>query len=274
MKLALDKIFNLYSLIAINIAIIILTLTVGGGKFFYESGLIHAIAILFIILAVSRAFGHYYTYDPILEKFFHASLVALAVFAASHLVEFFSIEVLKEYKDATFAEVANLYLVSLLFIIIGAEFFLKIRHSWAVIIQKISGVAIFILLAFSAALLINDRLVSLEPERPTPYIYAGLIFIVGLTAIVEVLKIKQLVSITRSFTNYLSAAIVLIIFAAVPNIFYELLEKGFGIAEYKIVYFSHFAFYAALSLLFLAFGKLSFLGGVYEDLKKLEQQAK
>lgn len=270
MKLALDKIFNLYSLIAINIAIILLALSVGDGKYFFQSGLIHIIAILFIILAVSRTFGHYYTYDPVLEKFFHATLVALSVFAASHVVEFFSIEVFNEYRDAAFAEVTNFYLVSLLSIIIGAEFFLKIRHSWSKLLQKISGVAIVLILAFSAALLVNDRLVSLAPENPAPYIYASLVFITGLVAIVEVSKIKRLTSIAEGFVNYLSPGLVLIVLAAIPNIFYELIVDVLGVAEYKVVYVSHFAFYAALSLLFLAFGKLSVSGGVYEELKKTE----
>ncbi|MDO8561182.1 MAG: hypothetical protein Q7R91_03125 [bacterium] len=272
MPVLLDKIFNRFSLLIVNAVIILLTLTVGGGTFFYSSGLI--IAVLFVILAASRVFGHYYTYDPVLEKFFHASLLAMAVLGVSHLIEFFSIAIIQQHKDTTFVLVANFYLVSLLSIIIGAEFFLKIRNLWSTNIQKICEVIIFILLAFSAVLLLNDQLVSLKLDGPAPYIYGAVLFVVGLIAFAEVLKIKHLTSIASGFVNFLNAGIVLIVLAALPNIFHELIENVFGVAEYKIVYLSHFTFYAALSLLFLAFEKLSFLGGVYEDLKREDGKIK
>ena len=50
----LDRFLNAYSLFIINLIIIGLALTVGGGLYFFETSLIHLIALIFIALAVLR----------------------------------------------------------------------------------------------------------------------------------------------------------------------------------------------------------------------------
>lgn len=75
------------------------------------------------------------------------------------------------------------------------------------------------------------------------------------------------------FVNYLAISIGMVVFAALPNIFYELMEDKLNIPELQIIYLSHFTFYAALSIIFLAFGRLSNLAGVYKDLDLAEHKA-
>lgn len=271
-KSILDKIFNPYSLAIINVAIILMAEFAGGGRLFFNSGLIHLIAVLFIVLAVARIFVRYYTFDPILERFLYASLAAFIVFTVSHIVEYTSMMVFHVYQDATFANVVNFYLISILTLAVGAELFLKVYYErGARLIALLSGViaVIFILIA---AFLVNYKLVSLEPDSWMPYAYALALLGAGFYGIFKMLQIRKLVPIAVGFVNYLVSAIALIMLAAMFDIFYEFLEEYLGIADYQIIYFSHFAFYAALSLMFLAYAKLSYLGEFYEEIKKLAQK--
>src|SRR3989338_7394015 len=139
--------------------------------------------------------------------------------------------VFKIYQGATFANVVNFYLISILTLAIGAELFLKVyRGRDARLIMLLSGIIAAILILI-AAFLINPELISLEPDSWMPFAYVLALF----------------------------------------GIFYEFLEEYLGIAGYQIIYFSHFAFYAALSLMFLAYAKLSYLGEFYEEIKKIVQ---
>ena len=270
-KAILDKIFNPYSLAIINVIIILMVEFAGGGRLFFNLGLIHLIAVLFIILAVARIFVHYYTFDPILERFLYASLAAFIVFTVSHIVEFTSMMVFKIYRDATFANVVNFYLISILTLAIGAELFLKVYHGrTSRLIMLLSGIIAAILILI-AAFLINPELISLEPDSWMPFAYVLALFGAGFYGIFKMLQIRKLVPIAVGFVNYLVAAIALIMLAALFGIFYEFLEEYLGIAGYQIIYFSHFAFYAALSLMFLAYAKLSYLGEFYEEIKKIVQ---
>lgn len=268
----LDRIFNPYFLLILNGAIIILAELTAGGRFFYETGLIHIIAVAFVVLATSRIFLHYYTFDPVLEKFLHAVLFGLLIFAGSHILEFISFEVLHEYKDAVFANVVNVYIISLIAIAIGAEIFIRSYRSGSRLLISLLILAAALPVFLIVALLLNSRLVSLEPYNFAPYIYAAVVVSVGILAFLKTSRIKKMVPVTTGFSSYVLAGIVLIVLATLPNIFYEFLQNSIGIPEYQTVYFSHFTFYLALSAMFLAFRKLSYLGGIYEDLKILAKK--
>ncbi len=266
----LDRVFNFYSLFLINEIIIIAALTVENGIFFFRTGLIHGIAILFIGLAVSRVFFRYYTYDPILEKFIHASLFAMAVFAVSHVIEFVSMMVFKAYGDTVFANVANLYLIGILSMIIGSGHFVKHKYPvYTKVLKWFSFASIFILIALSLSFLLIYSHISLDPDGFLPYAYAVVLLLVGTLAIIEITKIKKLTDIAKGFGNYLTAAVALILLSALINIFYEVSLSFFGVAENVSIYIGHFVFYAALSLFFLSYQKFSYLEeiGVYKGIK-------
>lgn len=271
MAAKLEKIFNPYTLLVLNIAIILAAVLVGNGQYFFESGAIHAIAVFFILLAITRIFVHYYTFDPVLEKLLHASLLALLVFAASHVVEFFSYKIFNAYEDAIFANVANLYIASLAFMSIGAEAFLRRYKQQSPLLINLLLLAVVILGLITAAFLVKDAMISLEPNSPSPYLYAIVVIAISAIGLYKIWSIKKLVPVTAGFANYLTASVILIILATLPNIFYEVLGDAFGLSEIMIIYLSHFTFYAALSVMFLAFRKLSYLGTLYEELKMVKK---
>lgn len=269
-KAKVERIFNPVSLFLANIAVIAIAEIT--GELFFKLGIIHIIAILFIGLSVIRIFVRYYSYDPILEKFFQASLGALFVFTLSHIVEYFSMSMgaFVYYSDSVLVNTVNFYLISLMLVVIGADVFLRIRDSR-------SATQIKVLVGLIAALVIlvfvfttKKDLVSLELNNPTPYVYMLLVFLFGLMALKKVGRIGKHVSISTAFTKFLSASIILIMLSTVPYIFYDFLESTFNLPLYQIMYLSHFFFYASLSLFFLAFGRIKIVGGIYEGLDKIK----
>lgn len=267
----IDKYFGLKFFLVLNALIIILAESLGGGTLFYRTGIIHIIAIGFVIFALMRVFFHYYTYDRILEKFIHACLFAMAVFAISHLVEFFSFAILHSYVDAVYANVANFYLISLLLITIGAESFLRVLQGRSTYVINVLIAIIIGLFALIIMFMLRDNVVSLEMDSYAPMIYTvAILTAIGL-GLYKILKIKRLVDFMPGFINYLSISIIFIGIAALTNIYYEFFVDLLGIAEHQAVYFSHFAFYISLSFLFLAFSKVSHLGGMLEEVKNMHK---
>lgn len=269
----LDRILNPLSLILINILIIIAAEFTGEGMFFMNTGLIHGIAILFIILAVSRIFFHYYTYDPFFEKIVHGVLGASIIFSISHIYEYASMNIYHTYKDSTFINAVNFYIIGFMLIIIGTESFLRIpaHRSTRLIKMLIAAISLFAILVI--AFTIKSDWASLETDSPLPFIYAFLVLAIGTFGIFIIRKLKKMVPIAANFSNYLLASLSLIIFATVPYIFYEFIEEEFYAYtnRHQIIYFSHFAFFAALSLLFLAFTKVSW-GGLYAEARQHEEK--
>ncbi len=269
-KARMEKIFNPTTLLFANIAII--AATEFTGQLFFRLGIIHIVAILFIALSVIRIFVRYYSYDPILEKFFQASLGALFVFTLSHIVEYFSMgaSAFAYYSDSVLINTVNFYLISLMLVIIGAETFLRIKDSRSAIQIKGLIALIFLLVISIFVFTTKTDLVSLELDKPEPYVYMALILIFGLIALKKTRMIGKHVSISTAFTNFLTASIILTMLSAAPYILYDLLEKKFGIPLFQIMYLSHFFFYASLSLFFLAFGRIKIAGGVYKNLEKIQ----
>ncbi|MFA6422748.1 MAG: hypothetical protein WCV92_05135 [Candidatus Buchananbacteria bacterium] len=172
------------------------------------------------------------------------------------------------YSDSVLINTVNFYLIGLMLIVIGADSFLRVSDRRSVIQIKIliGLIAAFIILVF--VFTTKKDLVTLELDQPTPYIYMALVFLFGLMALKKINRIGRYVSLSTAFARFLSAAIVLIILSTIPYIFYDLLEAKLNFPLYQITYLSHFLFYAATSLFFLAFGRVKIVGGVYEELKK------
>lgn len=266
-KARFERIFSPLTLFFANIAVIVAAeLT---GQLFFQMGLIHIIALLFITLSVVRIFVRYYSYDPILERFFQLSLAALFVFTISHIVEYFNMRMgaATYYSDAALVNTVNFYLISLMLVMIGADAFLRIHDVRSRTQIKILVGLIVALIALVFVFNIKKNLVSLELEEPMPYVYMGLVAFFGTLALTKISRIGKYVSISAAFTRLLFVSILLIMFSTVPYIFYDLLEAKFGFPIYQIMYLSHFLFYISLSLFFIAFGRVKIMGGIYEDVK-------
>jgi hypothetical protein len=254
-------------LIAANVAIVVATLTVGGGAFFHESGLIHAIALLFIVLAAVRIFTRFYLFDPELRILLLASLAAMAVFALSHLVEFASFTIGHGYTDAAFANVINFYVISLLILLYGAETaIVRYRKAgeWKL---AVIGACALGLLVLTVLFLTATLEVSLEPEDVAPYAYAALVAAALASCVVRWRKLRAMYGWFHGFIDRVLLSAGMVALATAPNVFYEHLEHV-GVSERLSIYLSHFTFYAALTVMYLAFDRIQDLGGLHKDLRE------
>ncbi|MFZ2201971.1 MAG: hypothetical protein WAV56_01090 [Microgenomates group bacterium] len=138
----IERVFNHWTLLFINVAIIVFV--EATGMFFMRTGLIHLLAILFIVLGISRIFVHYDVYDQYLKPLIHGGILTLLIFAVSHVLEYFSYSFLYLPYDAIAANVVNLYLMGLLIIILSVEYFLKRIEKGSKILSPIlyAGVSI------------------------------------------------------------------------------------------------------------------------------------
>ncbi len=264
----LDRYLNPYTLLFANIAIIGATELVGRGRAFFDYGVIHAIAILFIVLAGSRIFDRYYLSDPQLKSFFLYNILALVAFAASHLIEFASFHVFGEYEDIGFANVVNLYCVSILFVIVGAETVIAAYKGRRPGNAWLPWAAIAGFLALTVLLLAKVVKISLEPDEAAPYAYGAVVIVLTLIAYARVRRIGRFMPMLKPFTDEMLASVGLTLVATLPNAFYDGLEKNAGIDKIQIIYVSHFTFYAALTLYYLAFKRFKGFGGVYKDVRE------
>lgn len=276
MKELIVKIVRPWTLIIINVAIIAVVELIDGGKFFVESGLIHGVAILFIVLAMGILFLPYRIYDQYTKRFLWSGILAMLIFSASHIVEFFSYKILSIHEDAVFANTAIFYIISILIMLIGAEIFLRARHHARTVLFL--WIYIASVLAFSALIgfnLANDELISLGRLNMQLGFYIFSIILFGFLGMIITLKLKA-VSIIAPFIKYFRISLFFIIVATVINIFYVILEEVLGVPDHQIINFAHFGFYAALSGMIVTLAKLSAdlsgLGGIYAAAREYEDK--
>lgn len=261
----LEKIFSHWVLLFINVAILILVeLT---GTFFMETGLIHLIAILFIILGASRIFVHYDIHDQFLKPFIISGIIALLLLSVSHILEYASYAYFFFPYETVAANVANLYLASLLMIASGIIFFLSRVEKNLVIFKYIfpAGAAVCLI-----ATIIFFLYPTLFPKIEwLQYFYLTIVIGVAFVASSQLIFLKRHVSIMVNFINYFNAAFLLMAVATLLYILNEPLEE-LSISYMQVMYISHFLFYGALSLMFLAYSKFANLGGIYAEVEKLK----
>ena len=269
MRRYIELLFSPPIILPINLAIIIVVEL--SGKFFFESGAIHAIAIFFIALTVVRTAYRYYIADPIAQKLITSSLVAMTIFALSHVVEFLSYKVLHLSEDSTFANVANFYLISLFVILIGLEFIVRAnqKRSPFFMVAFIGAIVLFMLLTIFSFLVKEG--VSLEPSSAATYLYALAIIGAYAFGLFGTQKIKSSMPVLRDFLTIINTALVLVVAATLFNILYETLGDIAGIPQYQIIFLAHFAFFLALSFFFSAFGTLQHLGGLYKEVLEISK---
>lgn len=266
MKQTVGKILNQWVLLAINVIIILVTEM--SGEFFMQTGIVHLIAILFIMLGVSQLFVHYHVHDAFLLPLIRSGSIALLIFSASHVVEFLSIVYFKTYTDAVFVNVANFYMISMFAVMIGAEYFLrKLNKKPAILSVEIAGLIIFLL--YTTLIFLQKVHVSLELEGITPYIYGIVILAMTFFGVSRLVAIRKRVTIMIGYINYFIAAFILVACSAQQYIFYDF-QTAIGVPSFQIIYVSHFLFYGALTFIFLSFERLTHLGGVYAAIEAYE----
>lgn len=261
--------------VAINALIIIATEF--SGRLFFDSGIIHVIALFFVVVAAVPLARNYFLADPIFKKFLSASILAFFLFSSSHISEFIQYHLSQEYNDHIFAITVNFYLTSILFMMLGSEIFIRAYSGYhsSRLPFAVMGVFIAALIFFSFLFSLRPGAISLGPEGAAPYIYGVAAMILAFLFWRRISRLKK--SLNSSFAGFFGFLRIMLVFVAISiffNIFYEFMEEWAGIPEYQIVYLSHFFFYGGLSIMFLAFEELLKVGGVLKDIREYLQNNK
>jgi hypothetical protein len=259
--MSLEKILSPWVIVAINIAIILATEFT--GDLFIQTGIIHILALAFLGLGVSRIFVHYQTFDQYLQPLVLGSVAAILLFSFSHIVEYSSFDHNghEMYADTLYVDVTNMYMTAMLLVALGAQIFIY-RQTRALLGIGMMSVVFLAIFATTILGLLRMYELSLEPDEPWIYLHSGLVLLVTILSITRVRILGKTASLVKGFTGYIAVAFVLIAAAALDYILYELLEE-FGVPDVQIIYISHFLFFAALSLMFLAYPKLAKPKGIY-----------
>lgn len=263
----LERFFNPKILIIFNLFIIIAAEL--SGRFIEESGLIHYLAIFFVLLGIVRIALHYNVYDQFLRPLVYAAIVALVVLAFSHVIEFFGFVEEKNYEEIIFTNIVNLYIASMFIIAFGAEYFIRMAKGKSALTLWLFAAASVFFLVLTGLIFFGKIEVSLEFGSYMVYFYILAILFTFAVVTAKLRDIKRRVSITSRFASYYIYSFVLLAIAALIVILYDSIAE-FGIPEYQIVYISHFFFYSALTLMFLAFAKFKDLSGMYAGLQSSE----
>lgn len=260
------KFLNIYTLFIVNLAVIAAAEFVGGGRYFYDTGLIHLIEVVFAGLVILRILNRYYLQDVFFKKFLKLSLMAFAVLTITHVFEYLWIKFSSLNQVVVETGVVGLYFASFLFLIAGLDFVLRIARRKPDINLGLPSIILFLVVVFSIVFMAGGAPILGENIKAFLYVYLALVAALGIFAIAMSLKIKKVLPLLKGFVNYLIPGIIFIIIASLLESL-EILEFS-TINEIQTTYFAHFAIYFALSFMFLGFGKLLSLGGIYEDIKK------
>jgi hypothetical protein len=261
-----DRLLTPRTLIVLNLAIIVLTETLGRGVAFEKYGLIHAVAILFAILVFTRMARRWAVADREIRGFIVDSMFAMVFFAFSHLIEFVGFSIVGLSPDQAYAAVNNCYAVSLLFLIMGSEYVMKNYHRSSTLRIWLSAIGAGMLIGMTIGTLIQPPAISFSAGEFWPYLYLGIIALVTAYALKRMRLIAHLYGWLTPFINTLRLAIVMIVSAAILDIFHGTLSSV--IPDYQIDYLSHFIFYIGLSIMLLAYGEPLQVGGIHADVRR------
>lgn len=255
-----ERFFGPHFMLGLNLAVIIAAETLGGGRLLYDTGYIHVPALVFLFLAAVRIFGRYRIYDPASRRFLGWSLAALALLLLSHGIEFVDQDLdLGWPAETVYGAVFTIHLSAFLAVTVGAspilKAFGKVRSAitWAAISTFV------VLVATIESLAVVAGLISSVP----PFLYVAIALVAGVAAVAPTLAVAKVVPALENFSSYLTGALVFSTAAAGLEALHLIVGGNYFFYQ-QVTYLSLFAFYGALSLLFLAFGKLANSGGAFD----------
>lgn len=263
----LEKLLNPYLLISLNLVIILVSEFSGGGVYFEESGLIHLIAVVFVLLCAYTVSSFRHLQGGSFFTIFKGFLIALALFSLVHIVEYLAVigligERLEELADFN---VMVFYAVGFISILIGFKNVLGIYHGSQSKVKLLYWMVVPMVL-ISFFVFIKGDVEFFGSEIILSLLMVALNVIIGALVIFKSLEIEKIMSMFKHFMRYMRYSFILVIVAVLFE-FLEIFGLSF-IPDTQITYLTHFAFYIALGFQLLAFRQLFNLGGVYEDLEK------
>lgn len=261
-----EKLFTPYVLIAFNLVIILCAEFIGGGTYFAETGLVHAIAVLFVLLILIRIFSDYAFSDHILRGFLKIQLAFFLFLGLVHVYEYLGLYVFMLNDEIVELSAMASYLLWMLGVLLALEFVFRIYNkktalfTW--ILSTILAFGFLMLVGANVSITVAERLSELLP----PMMLVAIVGF-GVVGIVSLRKIRAIMPVFMEYSRYAIPAMVLLVLTAFSEYFESThFLNNFGISDTQTLYISHFLIYAVLSLLLVGFGKLKKPMGIYAEM--------
>ncbi|MFA5997007.1 MAG: hypothetical protein WC791_00800 [Candidatus Paceibacterota bacterium] len=261
----LEKLMTPKALIAINLAIILAAEFIGGGTYFAESGLMHAIAFIFVALIVVRIFSDYAFSDHILRGFLKIQLGFFLLLGLVHVYEYIGLHVLMLNHEVVEFSATTSYFIWVVGVLLALEFVYIIYYKKsAALISVLSGVSMCGMIAIVSLNIEDSFMYSFPPWANFMMLLAIAVF--GMVGIFSTLRVRTIMPVFREYSYYAIPAIVFLVLSAMAEYFEGTHTlSAFGISEIQNLYIAHFLVYFALSFLLVGFGKLKKPQGIYAE---------
>lgn len=262
-----EKLFNPYVLIAFNLILIFATQFAGGGTFFAETGLVHAVSLIFVGLIVVRIFSEYAFSDYILRGFLRIQLAFFLFLGFVHVYEYFGLHFFMLDHEAIELSAMLSYFVWIVGVSLALEFVFRIYYKKSAAFMAF----LYALLAVGAiglvALNVSHEVVEEMEDWIPVTTFIGVVGF-GTLAVLSIRKIRKIMPVFAEYSYYAIPAVILMALTALSEYFestHYLLDV-FGIPDIQNLYIAHYFMYAAFSLLLIGFGKLKKPKGIYEEM--------
>lgn len=264
---------DITALFVLNVIIVAAALLAGDGKSFFQDGTVYGFGLLFLALASVRAATIYKLFDPTLKKYIAMCAAGMLVFAGSQVFEV-AIVTVGTRTFMNMMHVTSLYVMAVLVMTWASASLLdeaKLDAKYGGL-SKNSAVG-FAVLASSAWFAANVYLQKIDPafryDGRTMALIALLIAAIAGFGLHAILVVKRKFSVLNVFAEYLGIAFMLMVLTGAISMLeaarsYTYFQEGIHTTSYA----RYVLFYAALSFLFVAFGKMRKLGGIYSDLEQ------
>jgi hypothetical protein len=263
---------DITALFVLNVLIVAAALLAGDGQSFFQSGTVYGFGLLFLALASVRAATLYKLFDPVLKKYIAMCAAGMIVFAGTQVFEI-AIAAASGRTFMNMMHVTSLYVMAVLIMTWASANLLaeaRLDTKFGPFTKHTAvGLAV---LAASAWFAADVYLQNIDPafryDSRTMVLIALLIAIIAGFGLHGILAVKRKFTVLSGFAEYLGIAFMLMVLTGAVSMLeavrsYAFFREGIHTTSYA----RYVLFYAALSFLFVAFGKMRKLGGIYSDLE-------
>ncbi len=263
---------DITALFVLNVLIVAAALLAGDGKSFFQDGTVYGFGLLFLTLASVRAATLYRLFDPTLKKYIAMCSAGMIIFAGSQVFEI-AIAAAGTRTFMNMMHVTSLYVMAVLVMTWASASLLaeaKLEKSYGPF-TKNAAVGLAVLAAagwFTADVYLQKIDPTFHFDSRMMMLIALLIAVIAGFGLHAILMVKRKFSVLSGFAEYLGIAFMLMVLTGAVSMLeavrsYAFFREGIHTTSYA----RYVLFYAALSFLFVAFGKMRKLGGIYSDLE-------
>lgn len=232
------------------------------GKWIYETGMIHATALLFTVLALRALYVLRNTPDGSIRLFARYAAVAIAFAGAAHIVEYFGDTLHLLSEEIIILTVGSVYLLADVLIVFATHAIMRRAGDTAEV--PVAGVIMLLAVQAALAWLLFAKNAPLGPITSA---LGAVLFFATVTCAEALWRLSMKFPLLVNFTRTLTVGSCLIFVSYLFEVFFEALEHA-GFAEMRIENAAHYCFYLGMAILLFSFDLLRHFGGVYADIQK------